>query len=132
MVVLDILKLMFHPLWSNLILTSLRILDLSGEGDHGVIVGVNTFLAGTPGIGTTSPKIEFVLKSEQYDNGTLGVGYSALNDYGVTASQISKGDYFVITDSNVGIGTQLTGISTLSGGMANYPASVVGTAEEFP
>ena len=108
-----------------------NIRSIKAEGDHGVIVGVNTFLAGTPGIGTTSPKIEFVLKSEQYDNGTLGVGYSALNDYGVTASQISKGDYFVITDSNVGIGTQLTGISTLSGGMANYPASVVGTAKSF-
>ena len=108
-----------------------NIRSIKAEGDHGVIVGVNTFLAGTPGIGTTSPKIEFVLKSEQYDNATLGVGYSALNDYGVTASQITKGDYFVITDSNVGIGTQLTGISTLSGGMSNYPASVVGTAKSF-
>jgi hypothetical protein len=100
-------------------------------GDHGIIVGVTTYLSGTAGIGTTSPKVSFILKSEQYDNTTLGVGYSALNVFGVNNSQLSKGDYFVITDSNVEIGGDLIGISTFLGGMGNYPNSKVGTAKSF-
>lgn len=100
-------------------------------GDYGTIIGVNTFVAGTPGIGTTSPKIEFVLKSEFYDNSTLGIGYSSLNAYGVNYSQLSKGDYFVITNSNVTVGHALTGITTSLGGMSNYPNSRVGTSTEF-
>lgn len=100
-------------------------------GDFGTIIGINTFIAGTPGIGTTSPKIEFVLKSETYDNSTLGVGYSALNNFGVNSSQLSKGDYFVITDSNVTVGHALTGITTSLGGMSNYPNSRVGTAYTY-
>jgi hypothetical protein len=100
-------------------------------GDHGIIIGVTTYITGTPGIGTTSPKISFTLKSEQYDNTTLGVGYSSLNVYGVTNSQLSKGDYFVITDSNVEIGGDLIGITTFLGGMANYPNSRIGIAKSF-
>jgi hypothetical protein len=100
-------------------------------GDHGIIVGINTFITGTPGIGTTNPKIEFVLKSETYDNSTLGIGYSALNSFGITGSQLEKGDYFIITDSNVTVGHALTGITTSLGGMSNYPASKVGTARSF-
>jgi len=100
-------------------------------GDYGTIIGINTFVAGTPGIGTTSPKVEFILKSEFYDNSTLGIGYSSLNSFGITYSQLSKGDYFVITDSNVTVGHALTGITTSLGGMSNYPASRVGTSTEF-
>lgn len=100
-------------------------------GDHGIIVGVNTFITGTPGIGTTTPKIEFVLKSETYDNGTLGIGYSSLDTFGINNSQLIKGDYFVIKDSNVTVGHALTGITTSLGAMANYPESRVGTAVSF-
>ena len=101
------------------------------EGDHGIIIGITTFITGTPGIGTTSPKISFTLKSEQYDNSTLGVGYSALNNFGILNSQLSKGDYFVITDSNVETGGDLVGITTLLGGMSNYPNSKIGIAKSF-
>jgi hypothetical protein len=107
------------------------IQSFKAEGDHGIIVGINTFITGTPGIGTTTPKIEFVLKSETYDNITLGIGYSSLNVFGITNSQLQKGDYFVITDSNVTVGHAITGITTSLGGMTNYPASKVGTARSF-
>ena len=100
-------------------------------GDHGIIVGINTFITGTPGIGTTTPKIEFVLKSETYDNSSLGIGYSSLNVFGVIEPQLEKGDYFVITDSNVTVGHAFTGITTSLGGMSNYPISKVGTAISF-
>ena len=100
-------------------------------GDHGIIIGIQTYISGTPGIGTTSPKISFSLKSEQYDNSTLGIGYSSLNTFGITNSQLSKGDYFVITDSNVETGGNLIGISTLLGGMSSYPNSIVGIATNF-
>ena len=77
-----------------------------------------------------------ILKSETYDNTALGIGYSSLNTFGVSYSQLSKGDYFVIQNSNVAIGRTLVGITTLDGlnGMANYPDSVVGimrTEQEF-
>jgi hypothetical protein len=101
------------------------------KGDHGIIIGITTYLSGTAGIGTTSPKISFILKSEEYDNSTLGIGYSSLNVFGITNSQLSKGDYFVITDSNVEIGGDLVGITTLLGGMSNYPNSKVGIAKSF-
>ena len=101
------------------------------EGDHGIIIGITTYIAGTPGIGTTSPKISFTLKSEQYDNSTLGIGYSSLNIFGVLNSQLDKGDYFVITDSNVTTGGDLVGITTFLGGMSNYPNSKVGIAKSF-
>lgn len=110
----------------NEVINSIKVV-----GDYGTIIGINTFIPGTPGIGTTSPKVEFVLKSENYDNSTLGVGYSSLNNYGVNYSQLSKGDYFVIFDSNVRVGHALTGITTSLGGMSNYPSSRVGTANSF-
>jgi hypothetical protein len=44
---------------------------------------------------------------------------------------LTKGDYFVITDSNVTVGHAVTGITTSLGGMSNYPASKVGTAVSF-
>ena len=100
-------------------------------GDHGIIIGIATYISGTPGIGTTSPKISFTLKSETYDNSTLGVGYSSLNIFGVPNSQLSKGDYFTITDSNVTTGGNLVGITTLLGGMSNYPNSKIGIAKSF-
>lgn len=107
------------------------IRSIKAIGDHGNIINVITYLAGTPGIGTTTPKVSFVLQSEQYDNSTLGIGYSSLNIFGITNSQLSKGDYFVITDSNVEIGEDLVGITTFLGGMSNYPTSKVGTATSF-
>ena len=112
--------------FNNELIKSLKVV-----GDHGIIIGITTYLAGTPGIGTTSPKISFTLQSEQYDNSTLGIGYSALNSFGILNSQLSKGDYFVITDSNVEIGGDLVGITTLLGGMSNYPNSKIGIAKSF-
>ena len=108
-----------------------NIFSIKVIGDHGKIIGINTFVTGTPGIGTNTPKIEFVLKSETYDNQTLGIGYSSLNVLGVNNSQLIKGDYFVISDSNVVVGHAITGITTSLGGMTNYPASRVGTAVSF-
>ena len=101
------------------------------KGDYGDLIGITTFLPGTPGIGTTSPKLEFRLKSETYDNSTLGVGYSAPNTFGITASQLEKGDYFVISQSNVQTDGSLIGISTFLGGMSNYPNSKIGIATNF-
>ena len=95
-----------------------EIFSIKAEGDFGEIVHV--------GIGNTF--IAFQLKSEQYDNATLGIGYSSLNTFGITNSQISEGDYFIITNSNSTIGSALTGITTSSGGLNNYAESVVGTA----
>ena len=109
------------------------IKSIKALGDFGRIIGINTFVTGTPGIGTTTPKVEFILQSEYYDNATLGIGYSSLNSLSVTYSQLSKGDYFVITDSNVETGHDIIGITTFAGlnGMVNYPASKVGTATSF-
>ena len=100
-------------------------------GDFGRVIGINTFLAGTPGIGTTTPKVQFILQSDYYDNSTLGIGYSSLNSFNVTYSQLSKGDYFVIRNSNVTTGHPIIGITTSLGGMANYPTSKIGTATTF-
>ena len=113
-----------------------KVDSVKAVGDFGTIIGINTFGAGTVGFGTTTPKMEFVLKSETYDNTALGIGYSSLNTFGVSYSQLSKGDYFVIQNSNVAIGRTLVGITTLDGlnGMSNYPDSVVGimrTEQEF-
>jgi hypothetical protein len=68
--------------------------------------------------------LEFKLKSETYDNTTLGIGYSSLNTFGVTYSQLEQGDYFVIYESNVTSGYALTGITTTTG-------IRVGTATSF-
>jgi len=111
--------------------TSEKILSIKAEGDFGTIIGVTTFIEGTLGIGTTSPKIEFTLKSEIYDNETLGIGYSSLNVFGVQHPGMSVGDYFIIYESNSTCGHALTGITTSLGGMSNYPESRVGTAVSF-
>jgi len=110
-----------------------KLSSIKAKGDFGTIIGINTFSSGTTGIGTTTPKIDFVLKSENYDNSNLGIGYSSLNTFGISASQLEKGDFFIIHGSNVSIGAALTGITTFSGlnGMANYPNSKVGTATSF-
>jgi len=100
-------------------------------GDYGNLIGVTTFLPGSPGIGTTSPKLEFTLQSESYDNSTLGVGYSAPNTFGVINSLLDIGDYFIISDSNVETDGSLVSISTYLGGMANYPNSVIGISTNY-
>ena len=64
-----------------------EVFSIKAEGDFGEIVEV--------GVGNSF--IDFKLKSEEYDNATLGIGYSSLNIFGITNSQISEGDYFVIT-----------------------------------
>ena len=45
-----------------------KVDSVKAVGDFGTIIGINTFGAGTVGFGTTTPKMEFVLKSETYDN----------------------------------------------------------------
>ena len=111
--------------------TTEKVFSIKAEGDFGTIIGVTTFIEGTLGIGTTSPKVEFTLKSEIYDNDTLGIGYSSLNVFGVQHPGLKVGDYFVIYDSNSTCGHALTGITTSLGGMSNYPQSRVGTAVSF-
>ena len=66
-----------------------KVYSIKAKGDFGTIIGINTI-----GIGLSS--LEFKLKSETYDNTTLGIGYSSLNTFGVTYSQLEQGDYFVI------------------------------------
>ena len=103
--------------------TKEELLSIDAVGDFGVIVGVNTFL---PGIGfSTPPTMEFVLKSEFYDNNNLGYGYSSLNSLGVSYSELSKGDYFIIYDSPLITGHALTGITTSLGGYLNFPANKI-------
>ena len=99
-------------------LQSEKIFSIKAKGDFGLIKYV--------GVGNTF--IDFTLESEQYDNSTLGIGYSSLNTFGVTYSELNVGDYFIISESNSTVGHALTGISTYSGGVSNYPASKVGTA----
>ena len=85
-----------------------KVISIKAKGDFGTIVGINTI-----GIGFSS--LEFKLKSETYDNSNLGIGYSSLNTFGITYSQLELGDYFVIFDSNVTSGYALTGITTTTG-----------------
>lgn len=85
-----------------------KVYSIKAKGDFGTIIGINTI-----GIGVSS--LEFKLKSETYDNTTLGIGYSSLDKFGVTYSQLETGDYFVIYDSNVTSGYALTGITTTTG-----------------
>jgi hypothetical protein len=94
-----------------------KVYSIKAKGDFGTIIGINTI-----GIGLSS--LEFKLKSETYDNTTLGIGYSSLNTFGVTYSQLEQGDYFVIYESNVTSGYALTGITTTTG-------IRVGTATSF-
>jgi hypothetical protein len=102
-----------------------EIKSIKAEGDFGVIVGVDTSLSGTATITgpNTIPRIKFKLKTESYDNTQLGIGYSALNSYGIQSSGISVGDYFVIYNSNIQCGHALTCITTDN--------VVVGTATSF-
>ena len=99
-----------------------KIISIKAKGDFGIIVGVDTSI----GTGSTIPKLIFKLKSESYDNTTLGIGYSALDSYGVYASGISTGDYFVLYNTNVACGHTLTGITTIGGN-----TSIVGVANSF-
>ena len=99
-----------------------EIKSIEAEGDFGVIVGVDTSLTIIAGINTI-PRIKFKLKTESYDNTQLGIGYSALNSYGIQSSGISVGDYFVIYNSNIQCGHALTCITTDN--------VVVGTATSF-
>ena len=85
-----------------------KVYSIKAKGDFGTIVGINTI-----GVGASS--LEFKLKSETYDNTNLGIGYSSLDKFGVTYSQLEQGDYFVIYDSNVTSGYALTGITTTTG-----------------
>ena len=85
-----------------------KVYSIKAKGDFGTIIGINTI-----GIGLSS--LEFRLKSETYDNSTLGIGYSSLNVFGIQYSQLEQGDYFVINDSNVTSGYALTGITTSTG-----------------
>ena len=94
-----------------------KVYSIKAKGDFGTIIGINTI-----GIGLSS--LEFKLKSETYDNTNLGIGYSSLDKFGVTYSQLEQGDYFVIYDSNVTSGYALTGITTTTG-------IKVGTATSF-
>lgn len=99
-----------------------KIISIKAIGDFGKIVNVDTSLA----IGSTLPQLIFELKSESYDNTTLGIGYSALDSYGVTYSGISTGDYFVIYNSNVQPAHPLIGVTTENGLVSN-----VGIASTF-
>ena len=94
-----------------------KVYSIKAKGDFGTIIGINTI-----GIGLSS--LEFILKSETYDNFTLGIGYSSLNTFGISYSQLEQGDYFVIYDSNVSSGYALTGITTTTG-------IIVGTSTSF-
>jgi hypothetical protein len=85
-----------------------KVYSIKAKGDFGTIIGINTI-----GVGVSS--LEFKLKSETYDNANLGIGYSSLDKFGVTYSQLETGDYFVIYDSNVTSGYALTGITTTTG-----------------
>ena len=98
-----------------------KIFSIKSKGDFGIIKNI--------GVGATT--IDFTLQSENYDNATLGIGYTALNNYGVEYSGLEVGDYFVIYESNAIAGHALTGISTYLGGLGNYPNSKVGTAVSF-
>lgn len=93
--------------------------SIKAVGDYGKIVGIKT---SNTGVGTDSPSISFELLSDYSDS-----GYASLNTYGITHSNISVGDYFIISNSNLepSTGEELVGISTLLGGMSNYPDSKV-------
>jgi hypothetical protein len=101
--------------------TSEKIYTIRAKGDFGNIVNIS--------VGSST--IDFALKTETYDNTSLGIGYSSLNSYGVNFSGLDIGDYFIITESNSICGHALTGITTSIGGMANYPLSRIGTATTF-
>jgi len=94
------------------------IYSISAQGDYGTITNVSV----------ANSTISFTLKSDSYP---IGIGYSSLNSFGINYSQISIGDYFIISNSNCICGHALTGITTSLGGLSNYPASKVGTATTY-
>jgi len=101
------------------------IYAINAVGDFGKIVGVKT---SNTGVGTITPSISFELLTDYSVS-----GYDTLDDYGITFSHLSVGDYFIITNSNVSTitGYALTGITTSLGGMSNYPISRIGTATSY-
>ena len=103
--------------------TSEKLVSCKVKGDFGNIVNVSV----------ASSTIVFELKTEFYDGPAIGagIGYSALNAYGVEYSQLERGDYFVIFDSSPSVGHALTCIDIDNGGLSNYPDSIVGTATTY-
>jgi hypothetical protein len=99
-----------------------QIYSIKAKGDFGIIKNLVVYETGSAGFGTTSPAIEFVLESKNFNTPIIPT---------MQYSPLSVGDYFVISDSNVECGYALTGITTSIGGMSNYPASKVGTAITF-
>jgi hypothetical protein len=109
------------------------------KGDFGTIVNVEP-------VGVALTQIKFTLKADYYDNNAYsailnspGIGYSSLNTYVdetgllILSTQLSKGDYFVISDSNVTSNYPLTGITTYNGFVekvgiithSNIPVSII-------
>ena len=107
------------------VLRNETLFTINAIGDFGTIVGIHT---SNSGIGTTTPSISFELVTDYSDS-----GYESLNQFGITYSQLSIGDYFIINNSNVKpiSGYALTGITASLGGMSNYPESRVGTATSY-
>jgi hypothetical protein len=99
--------------------------SINAVGDFGKIVGIKT---SNTGIGTNTPSISFEIVTDYSQS-----GYDSLNTFGINYSQLSIGDYFIITKSNISptSGFALTGITTSLGGMSNYPASKIGTSTSF-
>jgi len=99
--------------------------SVNAVGDFGKIVGIKT---SNTGIGTNTPSIKFELITDYSSS-----GYDSLNTFGINYSQLSIGDYFIITNSNIAptSGFAFTGITTSLGGMSNYPTSKIGTATSF-
>lgn len=91
-----------------------KLFSIKAIGDFGNITKIS--------VGGTT--LDFTLKSETYDNSTLGIGYSSLNIFGIQNSQLSVGDYFVIQNSNSVCSHALTCIN-------KFDNSVVGTATSF-
>lgn len=102
-------------------LESEQLYSIKAKGDYGSIIDVTVYDTGNVGFGTTSPAIEFVLKSDNFPVLLPTMEYDPLK----------VGDYFTIFDSNIISGHALTCISINNGGMSNYPQSKVGTTTSF-
>lgn len=98
-----------------------QIYSIKAKGDYGIITNILVYESGNIGFGTTSPAIEFTLKSDNFVSTFPNMQYTEIN----------TGDYFIISNSNVICGHALTGITTSLGGMSNYPKSIVGTTTSF-
>lgn len=88
------------------------ILSIKAKGDFGNIIGVQNL-----GLGLDNYyRIKFILESNNYPTGSIIPN--------MEYSPIQKGDYFTIFNSNVnGYGSQLIGITTLSGITTNVGIS---------